>query len=768
MGQRLLWAPRSRGLLLSSASFVWLAAAAPCTVSAAYTFDTSEAAFDADYLKKPIAIDATIVDAAGQPLADATITVVGFGVGGGNNGRTTATGAAGSFTITGLTRRSALLKITRAGWYTEIVPVDLQRPADQAAVSLGPIVMTAQKTGRARLIFVGDTMFGRRFTDADEDGKQGEAGDLINPATRAADARKIVAYVRDTLAAADYATANLECTVTANPDTPHPYKSYTFYSHPETLAGLTDAGVDALDLANNHVFDYLTAGVEDTLDAVDGVTDPNIAFDWTGAGMNETSAADTTIHVTKRGVPLALQGFSTLRKDGSSLTKYLLVALDPAKAGALEATSANMADFLAAEVAGNFAVPMIHGGVEYSSYPADNMRGIFVSLIKQGAGLVVAHHPHTMHGIGVVDPGTGPRFVLMSLGNFIFDQSAFATWQSLIAVVDVETRPGGGEDVARLQLVPVHVEGYVPKLLAGGWQARAGRHIGHLSATLPRTPSGSASPDGLSGATVFQSRSKILAFRSPSQFVTKDTVQPLTRPLSSGATGVLEYERTGDADSLAAIKTGATAQAEYGREILLYGDFEDSDVDGDFAEGAAWNQSSARYLENSVVRTGSGAAVLLRKSSDGSTASMSNYRDIPIPASAKLTIRGWVRRNKSGTFTLTTRIFNGDSTLSTTDRVTLGGGTDLDWKPFSVDLVAPSSATDLRLYFKQSPPGSGEGQVFLDDVSVILWEGKVSDAKAGATLPTPNNYGFLRFTGATGSSLDVSLTHRVYSELVPG
>jgi len=139
MGQRLLWASRSRGLLLSSASFVWLAAAAPSTVSAAYTFDTSEAAFDADYLKKPIAIDATIVDAAGQPLADATITVVGFGVGSSNNGRTTATSAAGSFTITGLTRRSALLKITRAGWYTEIVPVDLQRPADQAAVSLGRV-----------------------------------------------------------------------------------------------------------------------------------------------------------------------------------------------------------------------------------------------------------------------------------------------------------------------------------------------------------------------------------------------------------------------------------------------------------------------------------------------------------------------------------------------------------------------------------------------------------------------------------------------------
>jgi poly-gamma-glutamate capsule biosynthesis protein CapA/YwtB (metallophosphatase superfamily) len=742
--------------------------AAPASVSAAtYSFDTSEAAFDAAYLKLPISLGATLVDATGKPIADATVTVLGFGVGAMNNGRTAVSNATGGFTIDGLTRRSALLKITRAGWYTEIVPVDLQRPSGEASLGLGKIVMTAQKTGRARLVFVGDTMFGRRFTDADEDGKQGEPGDLINPATRAADAQKIVTYVRDALSAADYSVANLECTVTSDPATPHPYKSYTFYSHPETLAGLTYAGIDGVDLANNHVFDYLTAGVEDTIAAVGGETDEDIEFDWTGAGMNETLAADTTINVTKRGVPLALQGFSTLRRDGSSLTKYLLVALDPDKAGALEATATNMTDFLSAEVGSSFAVPMIHGGVEYSSYPANNMRGIFVSLIKQGAGLVVAHHTHTMHGIGLVDPGTGPRFVLMSLGNFIFDQTTFETTQSLIAVVDVETK-SGSQEVTRLQMIPVHVERYVPKLLAGDWLARAGRQLGHLSSTLPKTPSGSGTADGLTGATVFQSGSQVVAFKSASQFTTKDSVETLKPSLSGGATGLIEYKPTGPADSLAAVKTGVTAAAEYGREILLYGDFEDSDVDGDFSEGTAWNQSESRYVENSVVHGGTGAVVLLRKSSNDSTVSMSNFRDIPIPGGAKLTIRGWVRRVNAGTFKLTTKIYDSDGdTLSTTDRVTISAGSNKDneWTRFSVDFVAPSSAADLELFFKQSPPASGEGQVFVDDVAVIQWDGKVSDAKAGFTLPTPNNYGFLRFTGASGSTLDISLTHRSYTAL---
>ncbi len=763
MGQSLGGAPRWRGLFSwSCASFVL--ASAPTHVSAAtYAFDTSEAAFDAEYLKSPIAVTGRLVDAAGSPIAGATITAVAFGGGLANNGRSAVTNPTGDFTIDGLVRRSLLLKATRAGWYTEIVPVDLQRPIAEGTVNAGTTTMTAQQTGRVRLIFVGDTMLGRRFTDEDQDGTEGEAGDLIRPNSRAADAQKIVAFVRDTIATADYAIANLECAVTSDPATPHPTKSYTFYSHPETLAGLTHAGFDAVDLGNNHVFDYMGDGVFDTVNAVAGVE-----LDFTGADMSETLAAGTTISTTLKGVPLALKGFNTLRSDGSNLTKYLLVARDPDKPGALEATSAHMSSFLAAEANTSFTVPMVHGGVQYSSYPANDMRGIFVSLVKQGAGLVVAHHTHTMHGVGLVDPGTGPRFVLMSLGNFIFDQSNFETTQSVIAVADVETMQGGGQQITRLQLVPVHVERYVPKLLSGAWLARAGRQLGHLSSTLAKTPSGSAVADGLTGATVFQVGQRVVAFNHPSQFTMKDSGEALKLSLTAGATGMVEFTRTGPADALAAVKTGVSVQAEYGRDILLYGDFEDSDVDDAFSEGTAWDQSESRRMQNSVVRTGAGAAVLLRKSSNNDSVAMSNYRTIPIPGGAKLTIRGYVRGANAGTFKLTTRVYDGDGdTLSTVDRVTRSGGT-YGWTRFTVDFTAPASAADLRIYFKQSPPNSGEGQVFVDDVSVVQWDGKVTDAKAGFSLPTPNNHGFLRFTGASGTALDVTLTHRAYTVPSPG
>lgn len=746
--------------LARRASLCMAMTAVPAVAHAgSYQFDDSEAAFDLNYAKQPIAVTGTVVDRAGLPVAGAKVEVIAFGVGSANAGRTTTTGISGAFSLAGLVRRSVLLRVSRAGYYDEIVPVDLHRPLAEAASAAGTVAMTRVQTGRARLMFVGDTMFGRRFTDADQDGVEGEAGDLIRPSTRMTDARAIVAHVRDVLASADFSVANLECVASADPGPAHPYKSYTFYSHPETLVGLTHAGIDAVDLANNHIFDYLGPGVLDTIDAV---ADWNLL--WTGADWNEAAARDTTIREDIHGVPLALQGFSALRRDGSDLKDYLLVALDPAKPGALEASSGNMAGFLDAEAGESFAVPMLHGGSEYSSYPSDSMRWRFVDLVEGGAGLVVAHHSHTAQGIGVVEGDAGPRFVLMSLGNFIFDQGTFETTQSVIAVADVEA-VAGGHDVARVELIPVHVEGYVPKLLAGAGLARRMRQLAHLSSTLPRTPSASTLPDGLRGATVIPAGTRAIALRDPTQYSKSDAVEKLGLTVTGGATGLIEYARSGPADALARVSTSTAAKVELGRDILLYGDFEDDDVDGDYSEGFPWAQSPARYVQNSVVRSGNGAAVLLRKSSHTEVAELSNTAPLPVQGGAKLTLRGWIRGDNAGKLVVRTRFYGASGAeVSTVDRYTRAAGT-YGWTQFQVSFTVPSTARDLRISFRHSAPNAGEGRAFVDDVAVVAWDKPVAHAELGVDVPAPNDVGFVRFSDIAGgvTKLGVNLTHRTFA-----
>jgi len=706
-------------------------------------------------IKTKLALAGTVVDRQGQPISGATVQVLAFGAAAANAGRTATTDGSGVFQLGDLDRRSVLLKITRAGYYTEIIPADLHRPASEGSTSVGNLTLTDKRSGRVRLMFVGDTMFGRRFTDEDQDGQQ-ETGDLIRSSSRAADAQKVVSYVADALSSADYAVANLECAVSASPGQEHPYKAYTFYSHPDTLAGLNAAGIDGVSLGNNHVFDYMGTGVYDTINAV-----ADHGLDFTGAEMSETAALDSVIRRTVSGVPLSLQGFSDLRTDGSQLTNYLLVALDPAKPGALDANDDNFDEFFAAED-GRFRVPMLHGGQEYSSYPIDEMRQRFVDLVDGGAGLVVAHHTHTMHGVGLVDPGDGPRFVLMSLGNFIFDQSTFATTQSLIAVADVD-ETASGFDVARLELIPVHVENYVPKLLTGRALERHARQLGHLSSTLPLTPTDSGQPDGLRGAVVFPWRQRVVALRDPSQYVSHASDESLSLAVKAGRAGPIAFTRTNATDALVGVKTGAAAKVEVGREILLYGNFEDVDVDGDYLEGFGWEQTDHRYVQSKHAYTGVAAAVLIRDDDHSNDVEMPLRRTIPIPGGSELTLRGHVRADNGGTFKVVTRFYDGDGdAIGTHERYSHTGGT-YGWTQFTASFTAPAGAASIRVSLKQSPTVAGEGRVYVDDVALIQWDPAKADGKAGLTLPGPNNYGYLRFSDVAASRLAVTMTHRIYA-----
>ncbi|WP_437645110.1 CapA family protein [Sorangium sp. So ce362] len=729
---------------------------------AAYRFDAAEAAFDATYAATPIDATGVVVDEAGSPIAGAEVTAIGWGSGAVNDGELAFTDETGAFTLAALARRSVLLRVEVDGYYSEIVPADLHRPLAAASAEVGRVVLTEQRAGRARLLVGGDTMFGRRFVDSNADGVEGETGDLIRPDTREADALAVLSFLRDVLSSADYTQVNLESPVTENPATPHPYKSFTFFSYPETVRALALSGVDAVSLANNHMFDYLEGGVLDTLGAV-----PSAGLDWFGAGPDETTAKGTVLYRTLRGVDMAFQGFNQLVNDGTTASAYTLTASDgpPAKAGALELSLAEISDFMEEDAAGRFGIPVLHGGSEYSDYPTSGMRRRFIQLVQKGAGMVVAHHPHTIHGVGLHDAGAGPRFVFMSLGNMVFDQDVFETFQSYLAAIDIDEDSSGNRAVHRVQLIPFQNEDYVPKLVSGAWLGRAARHIAHLSTTLPTAPSPGEAADGLTGAVVFASGPRAVAVSDPSQYTTSEHVETRIVPLRSSATGPVEHLRSSAADSLAALQTTAAASCDYGREIMLYGDFEDSDVDDAFHEGSMWSMSEYRYIQNSVVHGGTGAMVFLRKSS--STSEVSTYMNnrVKFDAGRKLTLTGFMKGDNAGQMRVQVYWYtSGGTSVSNSVVFTRVGGT-YGWQQFSVNLTPPANAGSVRFYFRAGAPASGEAAAFLDDVSLVEWEGTVADGSLGLAFPTPNNWSFVRCTAVDPAltSLGVTMTHRSYA-----
>ena len=73
-------------------------------------------------------------------------------------------------------------------------------------------------------------------------------------------------------------------------------KDYVFRMKPRYIATLKDAGITAVNIANNHMLDYGTAGSFDTIDALDSAGMPHC-----GAGRTLEEARTPVLRHTPRG-----------------------------------------------------------------------------------------------------------------------------------------------------------------------------------------------------------------------------------------------------------------------------------------------------------------------------------------------------------------------------------------------------------------------------------------------------------------------------------
>ncbi len=73
-------------------------------------------------------------------------------------------------------------------------------------------------------------------------------------------------YTSEKFREADWVVANLECSITDSMQSEN--KSYTFNAPIESASGLAAAGINVVNLSNNHILDYGQAGMQDTLNSL--------------------------------------------------------------------------------------------------------------------------------------------------------------------------------------------------------------------------------------------------------------------------------------------------------------------------------------------------------------------------------------------------------------------------------------------------------------------------------------------------------------------
>ena len=216
-------------------------------------------------------------------------------------------------------------------------------------------------------------------------------------------------------------------------------KQFVFKGPPKALDALKKAGVDAVNLANNHTLDQGEDGLRDTLSHL---TQRGIPY--VGAGLNSKEAYSAQ-YFERKGIKIALLGFTRVIPKSDWMAGKnkpgLASVYDSAEGLKVIAQAKKQADLV---------VVVVHWGKERIEQYDSKQQSLGHSFIDAGADLVIGGHPHVLQG---VEPYKG-KWIVYSTGNFIFTRSTVpATWETAVFQAECNIKAE-----CSLQLKPMYAE----------------------------------------------------------------------------------------------------------------------------------------------------------------------------------------------------------------------------------------------------------------------------------------------------------------------
>ena len=585
-------------------------------------------------------------------------------------------------------------------WITVEHPSFISRTRAAAPDSSVLVRLTPDDGETISLHFVGDTMFGRRFYDPNEDGNPNDGLLPIGAGTQ--EHLALLSGVRPLLQNADLTVLNLESSLSDSPYIDptgprpasfHPTKDYIFATHTSAAAALREAGVDVIDLANNHVYDQLDAGITVTLDGLKRAGfQPGLGY--FGAGLSEAQAWRPAV-VTVRGQTIAFLGCTSItypfvegipQKDAIGYFASDVEGKGGAARCQEDKVRASVADAASKYDA---VVFMVHGGAEYERTPSDLVVQMTTTARQAGAALVIDHQPHVVGGFD----WDGSSLVAWTLGNFVFDQTVWPTFESYLVAVDL--RRG---QVVHAYVEPLMIENYLPKGVTGElaeYVARgaAGRAIGPFV-----IEDGAMEVDVLGRA------------------IRHDVTMPV-----DGGAGAGTVFRLSDGWWV----SGFSGQGELrmGRDLLWVGSFEDEDVDEDYQEGALWDlQAPNKYVGPEYAYAGDAGVRIQRGARDEEEIVLAPSHRIPVQPDAEISVVGMIRASANANPSLLLSWYpetRGPSANRTVKPISIQSA-DV-WQPFRFDVSAPANMVAVGLFLRLDPPAAGMATVDLDNIRIIQW-----------------------------------------------
>lgn len=266
--------------------------------------------------------------------------------------------------------------------------------------------------------------------------------------------------VKSIVSKSDMAMGNLECPLTLEGIPVLKNRNIVFNADPANAYSLKKAGFDILNLANNHVMDYGSKGL---LNTVIFLEKQGIAT--VGAGRNKDEAHKPAF-IKKGLLTVGFISFSAFPAEG-----YFYFEEKPDVAY-VDIDSIRSEIEVAREQC-DFLIASFHWGREYDLYVSKAQRELAHHVIDSGADIIVGHHPHVLQGI----ESYKGKLIFYSLGNFVFDRQ----WQrgtDESVIINISVSRAGLEGV---EIIPLKIKECQPAELKGEFSQQVLNRIEVLS-----------------------------------------------------------------------------------------------------------------------------------------------------------------------------------------------------------------------------------------------------------------------------------------------
>jgi poly-gamma-glutamate synthesis protein (capsule biosynthesis protein) len=259
-------------------------------------------------------------------------------------------------------------------------------------------------------------------------------GDVALTRPPSYDAAAIFGELLPLLAGADLRIANLEAVITTR-ESPSVAIGSQIRARPQALDVLTEAGLDVVSIANNHVLDFGAAALDESRSLL-----ASRGIDACGV-----SAADGEAQLVVRTVGGLRLGFLAFCDDHAGVDAdqgTRPCAFTPESALSAITSARRRVDLL---------VVQMHWGYEFTLHPLLRHRDAARHMIEAGAHAVLCHHAHVPQGVEVWKTGV----IAYGLGNAIMPSSTYLRegheWTNRSFMLELGLHAGG---VAYLRLHP--------------------------------------------------------------------------------------------------------------------------------------------------------------------------------------------------------------------------------------------------------------------------------------------------------------------------